>query len=112
MLPFPFLLSIQPAFASGNEKSIGSLLKELDRTIARKTDFQKQREHEIDKIKKQIRASSSATDKYQLYSALYGLYLHYQADSALHILKKGKNYCRSSRMPNTIISNGLREPKF
>ena len=85
---FLFFLSRQPAFASGNEKSIGSLLKELDRTIARKTDFQKQREHEIDKIKKQIRASSSATDKYQLYSALYGLYLHYQADSALHILKK------------------------
>ena len=87
---FFFFLSIQSAHASGSERPIDSLLKELDHTITRKGDFQKQREHEIDSIKKQIYSSSSPEDQYQLYSSLYGLYLHYQADSALHYLEKRK----------------------
>lgn len=85
-----FLFYFQGAYASDKDNTNLSLLKELDRTITRKADFQKQREHEIDSIKKLIYSSSSPEEKYQLYSSLYGLYLHYQADSALHYLERRK----------------------
>ena len=85
---FLLLLSILPAYASGDKPTIKSLLKELDRTIAMKADFHKQREHEIDSIRKLAHATPSPEEKYHLYSSLYGIYLHYQADSALHYLEK------------------------
>ena len=85
---FLLLLSILPAHASGDKPTIKSLLKELDRTIAMKADFHKQREHEIDSIRKLAHTTSSPEEKYHLYSSLYGIYLHYQADSALHYLEK------------------------
>ena len=91
---FLLLLSILPAHASGDKPTIKSLLKELDRTIAMKADFHKQREHEIDSIRKLAHATPSPEEKYHLYSSLYGIYLHYQADSALHYLekRKGRSY--------------------
>lgn len=87
---FLLLLSMQPAYASDSEQPIKSLLKELDRTITMKADFHKQREHEIDSIKKLVYLTSSPEEKYHLYSSLYGIYLHYQADSALHYLEERK----------------------
>ena len=96
---FLLLLSILPAHASGDEPTIKSLLKELDRTIAMKADFHKQREHEIDSIRKLAHTTSSPEEKYHLYSSLYGIYLHYQADSALHYLEKRKALLPSLQNP-------------
>lgn len=102
---FLFLLSIQSTHASDSGQSINSLLKELDRTITMKADFQKQMEHEIDSIKKMVHATSSPEEKYQLYGSLYGIYLHYQADSALHYLEKRKELLPSLR--NTQYENDV-----
>ena len=96
---FLLLLSILPAYASGDKPTIKSLLKELDRTIAMKADFHKQREHEIDSIRKLAHATPSPEEKYHLYSSLYGIYLHYQADSALHYLEKRKALLPSLQNP-------------
>lgn len=108
---FLLLLSILPAHASGDEPTIKSLLKELDRTIAMKADFHKQREHEIDSIRKLAHTTSSPEEKYHLYSSLYGIYLHYQADSALHYLEKGKHSFRPSKIHSTRTIYGSQEPK-
>ena len=67
---FLLLLSILPAYASGDKPTIKSLLKELDRTIAMKADFHKQREHEIDSIRKLAHATPSPEEKYHLYLSL------------------------------------------
>ena len=98
-LLFLFLLSILTVHASDSEPTIKSLLKELDRTITIKADFHKQREHEIDSIKKLAYTTSSPEEKYHLYSSLYGIYLHYQADSALHYLEKRKALLPSLQNP-------------
>lgn len=87
---FLLLLPVHLMHASGNEQTNHSLLKELDRTIAMKASFHQQREYQIDSIKKLINTASSLEDKYQLYGSLYGIYLHYQADSALHYLNERK----------------------
>lgn len=96
---FLYLLSMQLAPASAEEQPINSLLKELDRTIILKTDYHKQREHTIDSIKKQVTTVSSFEEKYHLYSSLYGKYLHYQADSALHYLDERKALLPSLQNP-------------
>lgn len=94
-----FLLSMQLTHASADEQSINSLLKELDCTILLKADFQKQKMHTIDSIRKQVNAAPSLEDKYHLYGLLYGIYLHYQADSALHYLDERKALLPSLQNP-------------
>lgn len=93
------LFCLQLSHASEAEQTNASLLKELDRTIKQKPFFHEQKERETDSIKSLLRASSSIDEQYELYGALYGTYLHYQADSALHYLTERKALIDSLRNP-------------
>lgn len=95
------LFCLQLSHASEAEQSNASLLKELDRTIKQKPFFHQQKERETDSIKSLLRASSSIDKQYELYGALYGAYLHYQADSALYYLTERK-----------VLIDSLRNPKY
>lgn len=99
---YAFLLCLffsQLAYASAGKHTNEALLKELDRTIKQKPFYHQQKERETDSIKSLLRAASSLEDKYHLYGALYGTYLHFQADSALHFLNKRKALVDSLHYP-------------
>ena len=101
-----FLFCIQLSYASEKDKTNLSLLKELDRTIAQKHFFQQQREQEADSIKSLLKATSSLESKYELYGTLFGIYLHFQADSALRYLERREALTDSLRNPS--YKNDLR----
>lgn len=96
---FLFLFCTQLMYASEDVQTNASLLKELDRTIDRKPFFHQLKEQEADSLKTQLRKASSPEDKYALYGSLFGSYLHFQADSALHYLEERKVLIDSLRNP-------------
>lgn len=68
--------------------SIVYVLKVLDKRIAEKNTYRKEREYQIDLLRKQLSASVSAESRYGLCSELFIKYLHYQADSALTYIER------------------------
>lgn len=62
------------------------ILKELDRMLEDKPACQVRKEKEIADLKLRLRRSKDNREKYELCGALFGEYLHYQADSALYYI--------------------------
>lgn len=103
---FLFLFCIQLSSASAQKPTNESLLKELDRTIKQKPSFHQQKEQEADSIKRLLHATTLLEEKYDLCGSLYGVYLHFQADSALYYLEKRKQLVDSLHHPQ--YENDLR----
>lgn len=103
---FLFLFCIQLSSASAQKPTNESLLKELDRTIKQKPSFHQQKEQEADSIKRLLHATTLLEEKYDLCGSLYGVYLHFQADSALYYLEKRKQLVNSLHHPQ--YENDLR----
>lgn len=74
------------ARASGQENE--EVLKKLDRIIDGKEMFRVQKEATIKELKRNLAYSKDDQEKYHLCGALFGEYLHFQADSALHYLNR------------------------
>lgn len=69
------------------ERADEELLKELDRTIEQKDNYQNRREQAARRLKAQA-ARAKGTRRVELYKSLYTTYAHYQTDSARRYLMK------------------------
>lgn len=81
LFAFPLLLS---AMQTDNEV----VLKKLDEVISQKKTFQIRKEKEISNLKLELTRSTDLVKTHELYGALYGAYLHYQADSSLYYINR------------------------
>ena len=84
-----FLLFVYPLSLSAKHTDINkAALKKLDDIISKKETYQIRREKDIADLKVQLAHSTDPARKYELYASLFGAYLHYQADSALHYINR------------------------
>ena len=84
-----FLLFVYPLSLSAKHTDINkAALKKLDDIISKKETYQIRREKDITDLKVQLAHSTDPARKYELYASLFGAYLHYQADSALHYINR------------------------
>jgi len=84
-----FLLLASPFSLSAKHTDINkAALKKLDDIISKKETYQIRREKDITDLKVQLAHSTDPARKYELYASLFGAYLHYQADSALHYINR------------------------
>lgn len=79
-----FINSILLAHTPSNE----NLLTELDEAIEEKSRFHREKERTIEQFKEKLASAKNAEEQYTLCGELFTLYLHYQADSALHYINK------------------------
>ena len=79
---------VNRSFAIPKNISNENILKQLDKAIEQKSQYHTQRERKIDSLTTSLKYTTSARNKLETYNALYDIYLHYQADSALHYVKK------------------------
>jgi regulatory protein susR len=84
-----FLLFVYPLSLSAKHTDINkAVLKKLDDIISKKETYQIRREKDITDLKVQLAHSTDPARNYELYASLFGAYLHYQADSALHYINR------------------------
>jgi hypothetical protein len=84
-----FLLFVYPLSLSAKHTDINkAALKKLDDIISKKETYQIRREKDIADLKVQLAHSTDPARNYELYASLFGAYLHYQADSALHYINR------------------------
>ena len=104
-----FLLLVSPLSLFAKHTDLNkAVLKKLDDIISKKETYQIQREKEITDLKVQLAHSTDPVRKYELYASLFGAYLHYQADSALHYINREMEILPQLNRPeleNEIISN-------
>lgn len=87
---FLFLLFMHPVLLSAESIDNKAVLKELDRVIKHKMEYQNQKEKTINTLKAQLLQANRNEEKYELCGSLFSSYLHYQADSALTYINKKK----------------------
>ena len=80
-------LTILPVFLWANNRPLESVLKELDDVVANKHQYDAAKEKEITSVKDRLNRTSDIKEKYDLCQELFNVYLHYQADSALHYVE-------------------------
>lgn len=84
-----FWLSIlSPLMAYAQTEQVETVLKELDKAIEQKKTYHQQRDHQIERLKKQLQKSVDLWEQYNIYGALSSAYLHYQADSSLYYINR------------------------
>ena len=81
-----------PIWAYAESHSYDGILNELDEVIARKHEYRAKHEQTIAQLKQQLVAETDNAEKYKLCGELFNLYLHYQADSALHYVEEKQKY--------------------
>lgn len=84
------------------------VLEQLDQVITQKTLYRAERERALLQLKQQLHYATTEKEKYNLSNELFGLYLHYQADSALYYINKKAEYALLLNEPelnNEIIIN-------
>lgn len=84
------------------------VLEQLDQVIAQKALYRAEREQALLQLKQQLHYATTEKEKYNLSNELFGLYLHYQADSALYYINKKAEYALLLNEPelnNEIIIN-------
>ena len=83
-----FLLFVYPLSLSAKHTDINkAALKKLDDIISKK-ELIRYGEKKTLLIKVQLAHSTDPARNYELYASLFGAYLHYQADSALHYINR------------------------
>ncbi|HJF81465.1 DUF6377 domain-containing protein [Phocaeicola plebeius] len=75
--------------AQGSDQRI---LEQLDKAISQKEKFKNDREAVISQIKQRLNYATDNTERYKLCGELFNLYLHYQADSACHYIRRKAYY--------------------
>lgn len=68
------------------------ILDQLDKAISKKEKFKNDREAVISQIKQRLNYATDNTERYKLCGELFNLYLHYQADSACHYIRRKAYY--------------------
>lgn len=68
------------------------ILDQLDKAISKKEKFKNDREAVISQIKQRLNYATDNTERYKLCGELFNLYLHYQADSACHYIRRKEYY--------------------
>ena len=84
------------------------ILEQLDQVITQKALYRAERERALLQLKQQLHYATTEKEKYNLSNELFGLYLHYQADSALYYINKKAEYALLLNKPelnNEIIIN-------
>lgn len=75
------------------------VLEQLDKVIVEKVHYRAEREATIAQLKQRLANATADSEKYELCGELFGLYLHYQADSALHYVEKKAFYLTQLQRP-------------
>lgn len=68
------------------------ILDQLDKAISQKEKFKNDREAVISQIKQRLNYATDNTERCKLCGELFNLYLHYQADSACHYIRRKAYY--------------------
>lgn len=98
-----FTLSVK-----AEQPSHEKVLEQLDQVITQKALYRAERERTLLQLKQQLHYATTEKEKYNLSNELFNLYLHYQADSALHYINKKAEYALPLNKPelnNEIIIN-------
>ena len=82
------------------------ILEQLDKAISQKEKFKNDREAVISQIKQRLNYATDNTERYKLCGELFNLYLHYQADSACHYIRR-KEYYNSLHLNRRETSKSL-----
>jgi len=75
---------------------VQDILEQLDKAISQKEKFKNDREAVISQIKQRLNYATDNTERYKLCGELFNLYLHYQADSAFHYIRRKNTTTLSS----------------
>lgn len=86
--------------AQGSDQRI---LEQLDKAISQKEKFKNDREAVISQIKQRLNYATDNTERYKLCGELFNLYLHYQADSACHYIRRKEYYNSLQSQPERDI---------
>ena len=76
------------------------VLDKLDGMIAGKSFYQRQREDSVSSLKSRLRRAAGDKERYGLCNALFAVYLHYQADSALLYAQKKLDFIGPADPPS------------
>lgn len=76
------------AFPNGRETEIDSLLKVLDKTIAKRAVYTAEKEQKIDSIKRVLQRERSLENRYHLNNELIAEYQSFKCDSALAYINR------------------------
>lgn len=68
------------------------ILAQLDKVIAQKEKYRNEREATIFQMKQHLNYATDPNEQYKICGTLFNLYLHYQADSACHYLRRKIHY--------------------
>lgn len=91
------LMLVVPFEAFADEKPYQRLLEQLDEMITRKSEYHAERERNIAQLKQRLANEQDKAVKYDLCDELFSLYLHYQADSALHYVVEMQKYVGAAK---------------
>lgn len=95
LLSLPLSLGAQPR---GKDAAVEKLLERLDGLVADKAEYHARRDGQIEGLKKQARTASGMV-RANLYKEIYGLYVHYQTDSAQVYLDKLSHLSETETTP-------------
>ena len=87
------------ALACMGQGSNERILRELDEVIEKKSEFGAERERTIAQLKQRLANERDDALKYTICDELFGQYLHYQADSALHYVDEMGKYVDAAKQP-------------
>ena len=90
---------LMPFEVIAEEKSYQRLLEQLDEMITRKNEYHTERERNIAQLKQRLANEQDESVKYDLCDELFSLYLHFQADSALHYVDEMQKYMKAAKQP-------------
>lgn len=79
------------------------ILAQLDKVIAQKEKYRNEREATIFQMKQHLNYATDPNEQYKLCGTLFNLYLHYQADSACHYLRRKAYYNSLQKQPERDI---------
>src|SRR3546814_9190120 len=83
-----FLCSCTFVFPNSEEPEIDSLLRVLDKTIAKRAVYTAEKEQKIDEIKRALKREQSLEERFELNNRLIGEYQSFICDSALAYIKR------------------------
>ncbi len=90
-------------FAYGEPEPYDRVLEQLDEVMARKNEYRAEREQRIFQLKQRLDNEHDDAECYVICSELFNLYLHYQADSALHYVEEKQKYVAAARQADADV---------
>lgn len=106
LLPTILLLCL-PFFAFSSKKSVNDLLQELDQVLLVSEKYMEQKEHQLNRLKIQLKQEPSAENQFEICNRIIEEYKCYMSDSALVYVIRNLNHAKIHQQPAWQIQTEL-----